>query len=196
MENLGNVAKLVRGPFGGSLKKEIFVNSGDCVYEQGNVIDNDLENFRYFITPQKFEEMKRFEVFTGDILMSCSGTIGKFVIIPKIFKKGIINQALLKITPNQKIIVDYLKYALQDYLSLSGGHIKGMAIKNIAAVKELKKFGILLPSIIEQKKIVARLDLLSEKIKKIQEYQKSTAIDFVNLEQSILAKAFSGELIK
>ena len=70
----------------------------------------------------------------------------------------------------------------------------GLAIKNITAVKELKKFKIPLPSLLEQKKIVARLDELSEKIHQLQEHQKSTQADLENLEQSILHKAFQGEL--
>ena len=193
-KELGEVAALARGPFGGSLKKDIFVETGDCVYEQGNVIDGDLENFRYFITPEKFDQMKRFAVSAGDVLMSCSGTIGRFAIIPKDFKKGIINQALLKITPSQKITSEFLKATLENYFSSNNTHVKGMAIKNIAAVKELKKIKIPLPPIAEQKKIVARLNSLSEKTRRLQEYQNSTASDFIYLEQSVLHKAFSGKM--
>jgi len=47
-----------------------------------------------------------------------------------------------------------------------------------------------LPPVAEQKKIVARLDSLFEKIRRLQEYQKSTASDFISLEQSILSKSF------
>lgn len=191
----GEVATLVRGPFGGSLKKDIFVSKGDCVYEQGNVIDSDLENFRYFITPEKFNEMKRFVVSAGDILMSCSGTIGKFIIIPNIFKKGIINQALLKITPKKNIDVNYLKYALQDYLTSSTTHIKGAAIKNIASVKELKQFIISLPSITDQQKLVKELDTLVDKINRLKRLQKAQLEDFKKLEKAYLKEAFNGELI-
>jgi type I restriction enzyme, S subunit len=194
MVNLGDVATLVRGPFGGSLKKEIFVQTGIAVYEQGNVIDNILDNFRYFITSEKFEEMKRFEVSAGDILMSCSGTIGKFLIIPSSFTKGIINQALLKITPKKNITVDYLKYALQDYLAQSTTHIKGGAIKNIASVKELKQFTIPLPSLTEQKQIITRLDALSEKLRTLRELQTSQLADLKQLEKAYLREAFRGEL--
>jgi len=54
----------------------------------------------------------------------------------------------------------------------------------------VKKFKIPLPPLAEQRKIVARLDSLSEKIRRLQEYQKSTASDFISLEQSILSKSF------
>jgi len=195
LEGLGNVSDLVRGPFGGSLRKDMFVDEGYAVYEQGNVIKDNTASFRYFISDEKFEEMKRFEVSSGDILMSCSGTIGKFTIIPQKFTRGIINQALLKITPHKDTDVDYLRYALDDYLKQSTTHIKGGAIKNITSVKELKKFEIPFPSIAEQKKIVARLDAISEKARQLQDLQKSTERDLLALEQSILHKAFSGGLV-
>ena len=74
--------------------------------------------------------MKRFAVRSSDILMSCSGTIGKFVIIQNQYTEGIINQALLKITPANEILVDYLKYLLKDYISEHiAKHTKGSAIK-------------------------------------------------------------------
>jgi len=59
-------------------------------------------------------------------------------------------------------------------------------------ISEYSKIKIPLPPVAEQKKIVARLDSLSEKIRRLQEYQKSTASDFVSLEQSILSKSLSG----
>ena len=54
---------------------------------------------------------------------------------------------------------------------------------------------ILIPPLTEQKKIVARLDSISEKTRQLQDYQKSTARDLLTLEQSILHKAFSGGLV-
>ena len=96
---LGGVVSFVRGPFGGSLKKEIFKPSGYLVYEQNHAIKNDFNFGRYFIDESKFNEMKRFEVFAGDLLISCSGTMGKVAIVPENYKKGIINQALLKANP-------------------------------------------------------------------------------------------------
>jgi len=55
---------------------------------------------------------------------------------------------------------------------------------------KLKESKILLPPIGEQKKIVARLDALSEKIKKLQEYQAQTQSDLISLEKSILNQTF------
>ena len=111
--NLGDVADFVRGPFGGSLKKEIFVKEGYWVYEQYHAINNDFSKARYFIDDKKFNEMKRFEVYPGDILISCSGTMGKIAIVPDDYHKGIINQALLKLSVHNDVLNNiFLKYLL------------------------------------------------------------------------------------
>jgi len=83
---------LVRGPFGGALKKEFFVKDGFKVYEQRNAIYRDADLGFYFIGENKYKELKRFEVKEGDFIISCSGTIGKIFQVPKNAKAGVINQ--------------------------------------------------------------------------------------------------------
>ena len=57
-----NKNSIKRGPFGGALKKEIFVEEGYLVYEQFHALNNDFSMERYFIDDKKFEELKGFEV--------------------------------------------------------------------------------------------------------------------------------------
>jgi type I restriction enzyme, S subunit len=94
-----------RGPFGSAIKKEFFVPKGYKVYEQQNAIYDDCELGDYFIDERKFKELKSFEVAPGDIIISCSGTVGRIAILPPWAKKGVINQALLKLTLNDKLIL-------------------------------------------------------------------------------------------
>jgi restriction endonuclease S subunit len=157
---LGEVCEFVRGPFGGSLKKEIFVTEGFAVFEQQHAIYGNFTNFRYFITPDKFEEMKRFEVKPNDLIMSCSGTIGKTVIIPKNAPRGIINQALLKLKVTEKLDVRYLKYWMDGkYFQKSVfENVEGVAIKNVASVKVLSSIKIPLPSLEIQQKMIAETE--------------------------------------
>jgi type I restriction enzyme S subunit len=63
---LGSIASMKRGPFGGALKKEIFVPEGPMVYEQRNAIQDDCLTGRYFITETKFCEMEHFAVLPDD----------------------------------------------------------------------------------------------------------------------------------
>lgn len=193
---LDKLATLVRGPFGGSLTKGMFIDKGYAVYEQGNVIGDQLNTFRYFIGEEKYNDMIRFSVKPGDILMSCSGTIGKFTYIKNDYTEGIINQALLKITPNlQQVSREYLQYALIDYLKNSTSHVKGAAIKNIASVKELKKIKVPVPDLNVQNEIVRQIKESSQKVLELRKLQESQLSDLKALEQAYLREAFNGDLI-
>ncbi|MBC5793899.1 restriction endonuclease subunit S [Sphaerospermopsis sp. LEGE 00249] len=160
VKTLGSLCDFIRGPFGGSLKKSCFKSSGYAVYEQQHAIYNQFKEIRYFINESKYQEMKRFEIFPGDLIMSCSGTMGKVAIVPDGIHKGIINQALLKLAPRQDINANFLKYWMSSpnfqnqILNLS----MGVAIKNVASVKVLKEILINLPPLPEQKRIVTILD--------------------------------------
>ena len=160
VKKLGEVCDFVRGPFGGSLKKSIFKPEGYAVYEQQHAIYDQFDDVRYFIDEKKFNEMKRFELNSGDLIMSCSGTMGKMAIIPENIKKGIINQALLKLTPSKKISAVFLKLWMQSdsFQESLKAYSQGAAIQNVASVKILKEIKMPVPSMNEQKRIVAVLD--------------------------------------
>jgi type I restriction enzyme S subunit len=193
---LGDVCGFVRGPFGGSLKKSIFVADGYAVYEQQHAIYNQFDDVRYFIDAAKFKEMKRFELLPNDLIMSCSGTMGRVAIVPEGIKRGIINQALLKLTPTAKISCAFLKSwmeseAFQDALKEYSG---GAAIQNVASVKILKEIKVPLPSIKEQDRIVNKLGNFAAETQSLESiYQrKISALD--GLKKSLLHQAFTGEL--
>ena len=151
---LGEICKFVRGPFGGALKKEIFQANGYAVYEQQHAIYKNLD-FRYYIDENKFDELKRFSVQSGDMIVSCSGTIGKTFIIPDNAPNGVINQALLKLTPTKLVDVAYLQFFFENTIAkLLNGAARGGAIKNVPSVAELKSIKIPLPSLEVQKRLV------------------------------------------
>ena len=194
----GTTASFVRGPFGGSLKKSIFVEKGYAVYEQQHAIYNQFSDIRYFIDESKFEEMKRFELKSGDLIMSCSGTMGKIAIVPENIEQGVINQALLKISPNKNVMGEYIarllssKYFQDTLTKLSGG----AAIQNVPAVSVLKDIEVPIPSIKNQKLIVDIIDVLESNKIIIKNSYKCKSKEFTSLKQSILQRAFNGELVK
>ncbi len=157
---LGDVCEFVRGPFGGSLKKESFVEKGFAVYEQQHAIYDQFEDIRYFIDGLKFNDMSRFVLSPGDLIMSCSGTMGKVAIVPEGIKDGVINQALLKMTPSSSVDIKYLKYWVESdsFQNILSANTHGAAIKNVASVKVLKDLKIPLPPLKQQKRIAAILD--------------------------------------
>lgn len=187
-----------RGPFGSALKKSMFVESGFKVYEQYCPINDDCTYARYYITPEKFEEMKAFEVLDGDFLISCSGvSLGRITQVPFGSERGIINQALLRVRLNNQLYNDdffKLVFRSPSFQKDLFENSTGSAIPNLKGVKELKAMVIPLPSLNEQEKIVELVNHHFEAISGIDECVRS-ALDRVNsLTQSILAKAFRGEL--
>jgi restriction endonuclease S subunit len=153
------------------LKKEIFVNQGYLVYEQYHAINNDFNFGRYYITEEKFQEMKGFEVSANDLLISCSGTMGKIAIVPPNAVKGIINQALLKLTPDSsKINPIYLKKVLEseNIQALYFRDQEGAAIQNVASVKVLKDIEIPLPPIKIQERIISEIKIAEKEIENLQ----------------------------
>lgn len=165
-KEFGELCKFTRGPFGGTLKKEIFVKDGYAVYEQSHAIYENFDSFRYYITEEKFNELKRFSVLPDDIIMSCSGTMGKFAIVPNESRKGVINQALLKLTVKKGNDLRFIKGTLElpinqeKLLSQSAGG----AIKNVVSVDKIKEIGLNIPSLQEQKKIADCLSSIYELI--------------------------------
>lgn len=160
-KRLNHIADLRRGPFGGALKVDSFVPSGFAVYEQQHAIHKNLGSIRYFINQDKYDEMSAFHVQTGDILLSCSGTIGQSVTIPYEFSEGIINQALLRIRLKSKELdLEYFKYYMDSYLfqTMITDSSHGSAMKNIASMSVINKVPIALPSFDEQLQIVKFLN--------------------------------------
>ena len=196
VKRLGDLCLFVRGPFGGSLKKSVFVSTGHAVYEQQHAISGKFDKFRYFVSASKFQEMKRFEVFPGDILMSCSGTIGKTVIVPVGAPAGIINQALLKLSCSEKLNNQYLCVWMRSiyFQEAVFASVVGVALQNVASVAILKNIPISLPPMEQQKQIVAQLDLMRAKTSEMVAAYDAKLQAAKDLRQSILEAAFAGDL--
>ena len=155
-------SSIVRGPFGSALKKEFFVEPDETtykVYEQKHAIQKSATIGTYYVTAEKYAELKRFECVPGDILMSCSGTMGELYQLPEGCERGIINQALCKFTLNDRMLpICFLTYMRQTIGNLE---TKGSGIQNIAAVSYVKAMPINLPPLDVQKQFsdfVAQID--------------------------------------
>ena len=157
----------IRGPFGSSLKRNELKSTGIPVYEQQHAIYATRE-FRYYIDEEKYSQMKKFTVKPKDLIISCSGTIGKVDLISEKDPIGIISQALLILRANTDIVLpEYLFYFLKsDYgynsiISRSMGSVQ----VNIAKREVIENIKINIPSLKEQEKIVKILSNIDEKIK-------------------------------
>lgn len=144
-----------RGPFGGALKKDDFVEDGYLVYEQRHAIHNDFEYAKYYITQEKYEDMIGFKVIPGDLIISCSGvTLGRIAEVPEGAKEGIINQALLKLSLNPEVMLNtffiqqFRGEEIQEFLF---GFSRGSGIPNMPSMSEVKAVKFICPPLELQK---------------------------------------------
>ena len=101
-----NVEEMFIGPFGSSLKNESFVSkeNGYCmVYEQKHAIRKTMDVETRYIDKPKYEELKRFSIHGGDIIVSCRGTIGETYIVPLNAPLGIMHPSIMKIRVKDSI---------------------------------------------------------------------------------------------
>lgn len=167
LENKG----YIRGPFGSALVKADMVSEGIPVYEQQHAIYNHRD-FRYFITLDKAKKLERFSIKPNDLIISCSGTVGRVSVISDNDPKGIINQALLILRLNKKLIMPkYMKYYLESpvgYRSITSNTNKSAQV-NIANREAIEKIKISVPSLEQQKHIVNILDKFDALVNDISE---------------------------
>ena len=188
------VGKYKKGPFGSAITLDMFIEKDETaikIYEQKNAIQADATLGWYYISERDFGALTDFEVFPGDIIVSCAGTIGKCYIMPETMERGIINQALMKITLSDEVDGDYFLSLFDVALEyMAEKYSNGSAIKNIPPFSVLKKQHIPLPDIEEQKKIASYIrqkgvlldELLKEKMQQLQvmqDHKKSLIYEYV-----------------
>ena len=160
---LGDIGSYKKGPFGSTITKSMFVPKSDNaikVYEQKNAIQKNWTLGDYYVTKEYFEDkLKGFEVFEGDIIVSCAGTIGETYIMPPGIERGVINQALMKMNIFTGINIDYFLMYFESILkSTAKESSKGSAIKNIPPFDIFKKMLFAVPPVAEQQRIVQKVD--------------------------------------
>ncbi len=152
------VVESVAGPYGASLTKSMYTTSGYRVYGQQQVIPDDFTVGDYYISEEKYEEMRRYTVFEGDVLVSVMGTIGKVAVVPPNAEPGIINPRLVRYRCGSQIRPRFLQRILmcethQEHLNFEakGSTMDGLNMTTLATVP------IPVPPVEEQDQILAGL---------------------------------------
>lgn len=149
-----------------------------------------------YVGEDEFQKLrKRCDPNKDDILISCSGSVGRVCLVDEDDKYVMVRSAALVRVHDSFIKSKFLMYFLQSPNAQKNieESSKSTAQSNLflGPIKELE---IVLPSIAEQDEIVRRVEELFAFADNL-EQKAATALERVrNLTQSILAKAFRGEL--
>ena len=177
-----------RGPFGSALKKELFVqNSEYVVYEQQNAI-YDHFNTRYRISEEKYHELNKFMLSSGDFIMSGAGTIGKISLVPDGIEKGVFNQALIRLRVNKNINKEFFLQwmrspEMQNNLTKAN---PASAMVNLVPMSEVKEWDVIVPSFEEQSAIGSLFRTLDDRLASY----KDNLTHYQFLKATMLSKMF------
>lgn len=193
------VEKISDGPFGSNLKSIDYVDSGVRVIRLENIGEMEFrDEYKTFVTPEKYETIKRHTVGKGDIIFSSfiSDSI-RSVILPDFIEKAI-NKAdcFLVRADETKMRKKYLAYyfstkAMQSQLV---NKIHGATRPRINTT-QLKASLIPFAPIDEQERIVSELESKLTVCDKIEETISQSLQQAETLKQSILKKAFEGRML-
>lgn len=162
------VGAIKAGPFGSDLKAIEMMGTEYKVYTQKNVIEQDLSSGRNYISFSKFEELRAFEVFPGDVLVTSRGTIGRTVLVANDCEPGILHPCLLRIQPDPEYIkAEYLMLLIQysQFLSRQLKVQSNATTIEVIYTSTLANLTIPLPPIDEQ---IVILDAVKESMLKLE----------------------------
>ncbi|HHT4375077.1 TPA: restriction endonuclease subunit S [Raoultella ornithinolytica] len=194
---LGSVVSLINGDRGKNYpNKNEYVKDGIPFINTGHInSDGTLSDERMnFISKAKFDSLSGGKTKSTDLVYCLRGaTMGKTARVH--YKIGAIASSLVIIRPSDYIDRDFAYYFLisPPAKDLINEFDNGSAQPNLSA-KSLSTYPLQLPSFKEQIEIVSRVEEMFN-FSSLAEAKAKTALERVNkITQSILAKAFRGEL--
>ncbi|WP_312763530.1 restriction endonuclease subunit S [Epilithonimonas sp.] len=158
-----------------------------------NVVFKDAN----FISIERYEESPEIQLKENDILLCKDGAgIGKVGIIKKMPDIATVNSSLLVIDAREVFNPDFLYYFFlgPDMQRLVNEKISGSAIPHLFQ-KDIKKFKLKVPPILEQDKIVEILESRFTLVDNLEKTIDNVLNEIIALKQSILKKAFEGRLV-
>lgn len=182
------------GPFGSALRHGEFVDEGIAVLGIDNAVQNKFAwAERRFITPSKYEELRRYKVFPGDVIITIMGTTGRSAVVPDDIPEAITTKHLATITCNKELIhPEVLSFAIHsDPLIIR--QIKSFnkgAIMDGLNLGIIRKLEINLPPMEEQLRFVGML----RKARAIEASSQTPEGSGEDLVQSLSQRAFRGKL--
>lgn len=193
-KKLGDVCERVEYGSSSKSKKEGSIP----VLRMGN-LQNGRLNWDELVYSDNKQENEKYLLKYNDVLFNRTNSfelVGKTAIykgeLPAIFAGY-----LIRIHRKEGLLdADYLNYYLNSEMAREYGKSIATSSVNQANINgtKLKSYPIPLPPLKEQHQIVANLDALSNKAKKLETIYQQKLTNLDELKKSILQKAFNGEL--
>lgn len=152
-----------------------------------------------FIDDEQAEKLANVIVEEGDVLLNITGaSIARSCVAPSEYLPARVNQHVSIIRPDQnQISCRFLNYLItskpyKERLLFTGD--KAGATRQALTKAQIQDFSIHFPDIDKQKIIIGKLDLLEVETQRLETLYRQKLAALKELKQSILQKAFTGEL--
>ena len=138
--------------------------------------------------------LAKYRLESGDIVFARSGATTGITFLVKDCPKAIFASYLIRLKIKGKVMPSYVYCFFQSPYYWSQIKPRGAAQPNVNA-KILSRLKVPIPpTLTEQHRIVEYLDSVQSQVRALKRAQKAAATELERLEQSILARAFRGEL--
>jgi type I restriction enzyme, S subunit len=185
----------------GGTPKEGFAGSGIPFLKVYNIVDQKIAfdyKPQYVSVPVHERALRKSQTIPGDVLMNIVGPpLGKVGIVPDTFAEWNINQAITLFRPSERLLSKWIYYFLCSGISVDEvtHKTKGSAGQVNISLSQCRDFTFPVPSIAEQEHIIRFIEIAFTWIDRIASETVSVRGLIDHLDQSILAKAFRGELV-
>jgi len=195
-KKLGDAGVEVKtGPFGSALHKSDYVTGKIPVINPMHISEGTVTPSEYMtISHQKYTSLAAWHLQKGDVVVGRRGEMGRAAVIAS-EKQQICGTGSMILRAGEDALPKYLEITLRSPTAVSyfNSASVGSTMINLNQ-KVIKNLEVYFPSLNEQTEIVRRVDQLFAYADRV-EHQVNQALQRVNnLTQSILAKAFRGEL--
>ncbi|HCE53832.1 MAG TPA: hypothetical protein DER05_02070 [Lutibacter sp.] len=185
---------------GGTPKGSNFDTSGIPFLKVYNIVNNKIDfeyNPQYVSESIQNSQIKKSITFPGDVVMNIVGPpLNKIAIIPDDYPEWNLNQAITLFRTKNYLSNTFLYYFFCEGSSVKSliNETKGVVGQVNISLSQCRNFSIPVPSPKEQHEIVSKVESLFAKADAIEQQYKSLKEKIDNLPQSLLHKAFKGEL--
>lgn len=182
------------GPFGSSIKKDTYTDSGIPVISGMHMTNMELKEDKFeYISLDHANKLIRSNVYRGDVIFTLSGTVGQVAYIQKSsnFSRYILSQRQFYIRLDQHKITPY--YCTSFFKSYNGQKIINSNTARIGVpsiiqpTSFIKSVKIPVPPLPEQHKIAEILSTVDEAIKKTDQIIEETK----QLKKGLMQKLFT-----
>jgi type I restriction enzyme S subunit len=195
VKTLGEVCEFQNGY---AFRSSEYVKNGHALIRIKNVQQGEiLPSDDVFVQIPKDGALDQFVLKAGDILMSLTGYLGRVGRLDETDLPAALNQRVAKVSVKSKALMfdGFLYRALDSQWFRNQVEVygRGAAQQNVGT-SDISKIEIPVPPLDEQKRIVARLDLMKKKTSEMVTAYDAKLTAAKDLRQSILEAAFAGVL--